>query len=376
MPTKRISVFLLARSLEVGGAERQLVSLAKGLHERGHCVTVCLFYRRGELLRDIENCGIEIVDLKKKGRWDLVGVLARAIAAVRRLKPDVIYSFLGGANLISAWIRPFADRASYVWSVRASNMQLAEYEFVRRLAYKIECGLSRTADLVIANSRAGADYSISNGFPRDKLIVVPNGIDSDRFRTVPELRARVRNALELTDEEVAIGVMARLDPMKGHDVFLRAAAIAAKRVPNLRFLCIGEGPELERLERMGEELGLSRRLTFTGRLEPVSALNALDIACSCSVWGEGFSNSIAEAMSCGLPVIVTDVGDSALIVGDVGTVVPPRSAEALAEAIVTQAAALDHHDGRRVRNRIIENFSPAAMVEGTLAAFRERLSLR
>jgi glycosyltransferase involved in cell wall biosynthesis len=126
---------------------------------------------------------------------------------------------------------------------------------------------------------------------------------------------------------------------------------------------------------MRDELGLGDRLSFTGPLEPVSALNALDIACSCSVWGEGFSNSVAEAMACGLPVIVTDVGDSAMIAGNAATVVAPRAPEALADAILAQAAALDRHDPGVPRARIVENFSPAAMVERTLEAFRSHLGL-
>jgi glycosyltransferase involved in cell wall biosynthesis len=373
--TTQISIFLLARSLEVGGAERQLVALAKGLHERGYKVTIGLFYRRGELLRDLEDSGIPVVDLGKKGRWDLAGFVARTAAAVRGAQPDVIYSFLGGANLIAAAIRPFVRSARYVWSVRASNMQLKEYGLTRRLAYRVERTISNLPDLIIANSSAGAAHAIRNGFPAGKLVVIPNGIDFERFRPDAKLRAAQRRKLALKAGDVAVGVMARLDPMKGHKVFLEAAAIAAARAPKLRFLCIGEGPELPELERIRDELGLGDRLSFTGPLEPVSALNALDIACSCSVWGEGFSNSVAEAMACGLPVIVTDVGDSAMIAGNAATVVPARAPEALADAILAQAAALDRHDPGVPRARIVENFSPAAMVERTLEAFRSHLGL-
>lgn len=370
-----LSIFLLSRALELGGTERQLIALATGLRDRGHSVTVGLFYRSGELVEDLERSGVPMVDLRKSGRWDLFGFSRRAVAALRRANPDVIYSFLVGPNLISAATRPFVRNSHRVWGFRASDMQLREYGWIRWIGFRMERIVSAIPDLIISNSSAGAAHAVAYGFPRDKFVVVPNGIDTSRFRPDPELRKLQRRKFGLSDDETAIGVMARLDPMKGHPVFLRAAAIARARAPNLRFLCIGNGSEFERLKVLGSKLGLGDRVMFTGAQEPVAALNALDIACSCSVWGEGFSNSIAEAMACGLPCIVTDVGDSAAIVGSAGIVVPASSPEALAQAMLTQSASLDRHEPEKVRARIVENFSVDAMVEGTLKAFRQRLAI-
>lgn len=132
---------------------------------------------------------------------------------------------------------------------------------------------------------------------------------------------------------------------------------------------------MQSLELIADEMGLGDRLFFTGESEPLAALNALDIACSSSIWGEGFSNSIAEAMACGLPCIVTDVGDSARIVGTAGTVIPPGSPTALADAILRQADSLEIHRAGVARAQIVENFSMSMMVEHTLEAFHERLRL-
>jgi glycosyltransferase involved in cell wall biosynthesis len=370
MAANKLSILLLARSLEVGGAERQLVLLAKGLKERGHSVEVALFYGGGSLVAELHDCGIEVVDLRKKGRWDLLGFMMRVIRELRRRRPDVVYSFLGGANLVAAAARVFSPRTRLVWSIRASNMDLMHYDRLHRIGYTIECGLSGLPDRIIANSSAGAAFAIRNGFPEAKVAIVPNGIDTDRFRPDPALRARQRRLFGLMDGQVAIGVLARLDPQKGHADFLRAASIAAAMDSTLRFLCIGSGPELERLENFAGELGLSGRIIFTGDQDPVAALNALDIACSCSVWGEGFSNSLAEAMACGLPCVVTDVGDSAQIVGPTASLVPPGSPEALAAELLRQAASLDRHDQAHPRARIVESFSSSAMVERTLDVLR------
>lgn len=370
MTAKLESIFFLTRSLDVGGGQRQVVVLAKALRERGHPVAVALFYAGGALEADLQGSGVEIVDLAKKGRWDVLPFMRTLIGELKRRRPDVIYSFLGASNLLAALARPFVPKTRLVWTILASNMDLSKYDWLWRTAYRVECRLSKTVDLIISNSRAGEAIAIRDGFPAEKIVVVPSGVDMARFRPQPTLRAEQRKAFGLREDEIAVGVLARLDPMKGYDFLLRAARIAKDRRSNLRFLCIGDGPLLGALQETANELGLGDSVLFTGEQEPVAALNALDICCSCSVWGEGQSNSVAEAMACGLPCVVTDVGDSARLVGSTGMVVPPGSAEALADALLAQATGLATYDKNRPIERIRDEFSAAVMTDETLEAFR------
>lgn len=127
---------------------------------------------------------------------------------------------------------------------------------------------------------------------------------------------------------------------------------------------------MDALQRLAKSLGIADRVQFTGELDPAAALNAFDVSCSPSIT-EGFSNAIAEAMACGVPCIVTDVGDSALIVGDSGTVVPPSSPTALAQAIEQAIRGLGKHDPKRPRQRIVDNFSIDRMVDRTVEVFRQ-----
>lgn len=367
-----LSIFLLARSLDVGGSERQLVELANGLRERGHDVHVALFYGGGALACELGAAGIDVIDLHKSGRWDVLPFLGKAIAALRRCRPDVIYSFLGGPNLVAAAIRRFAPQAALVWSVRNSSRDISVDNVAARLGFRLEAALARRADAIIANSSAGRDFAIGRGFPEHRIVVVPNGIDTARFRPDPELRAQQRLQLGLREDEIVVGVLGRLNATKDYPTFLRAAQRVARETPNVRFLCVGGGPELQRLERLATELGIRERVIFAGELDPVAALNAFDIACSPSLT-EGFPNAVAEAMSCGLPCVVTDAGDSAAIVGSLGTVVPISSPEPLAKAIQERIERLAEHDPERPRARIVENFSVDAMVERTLDAFRRHL---
>lgn len=366
---RSLSIFLLIRSLESGGAERQLVELARGLQERGHNVTIATFYKRGPLIVDVEQARIPLVDLKKRGRWEIFRFLMRARRALRQVDADVLYSFLGGANILAAAMRLGKSRAKLVWSVRSSDVDLSKYDWLHRVSYRIERLLSGAPDLIIANSYSGRDYAVGNGFPQKQIEVVPNGVDTNRFRRDRTLRHKQRLAWGLSDDQIAVGVLARLDPMKGHADFLLSAAKIARIHQNVRFICIGAGPEQARLKRLASELGMEE-VQFTGATtDPVASLNGLDICCSPSLFGEGFSNSIAEAMACGVPCVVTDVGDSARIVGDLGTVVS-RSREkshpdALADAILLAVEELPSVQSQKIRARISTYFSRRAMVDKT-----------
>ncbi|HEY6358829.1 MAG TPA: glycosyltransferase, partial [Vicinamibacterales bacterium] len=236
---------------------------------------------------------------------------------------------------------------------------------------------SARADLIIANSDAGRAHHMAHGYPSDRAITIPNGIDTDRFQPSPEARVAGRERWQLADAEVVIGVVARLDPMKGHPVLLRALVSVARQVPAVRVVCVGGGaPGYARhLAAETRRLNLERVVRWTGELDHLDALlPAFDLVCSPSVFGEGFSNAIAEAMACECPCVVTNVGDSAAIVGDTGLVVPPADPEGLADALVrmAQLAAADRQArGQRARARVVNTFSLHAMIRRTATAYRD-----
>jgi glycosyltransferase involved in cell wall biosynthesis len=354
-----------------GGAQRQLVELALGLREQGRRVTVGIFYSDGALVAELRQAEMPVIELHKRGRWDTAGFLRRLRRVIRDARPDVVYSFVGSANIFAAMVRPFISGTKLVWSIRSSDMDLAHYDWGHRLAYWVECRLSRIPDLIISNSHAGMKRAAAQGFPRQRIAVVPNGIDTTRFRPNPMLRQSQRGNWGVADDEVAVGTLARLDPMKGYPDFLEAAAQVARRRSDVRFICVGAGPEEHALKTLSVELGIADRVLFPGPTDdPVSALNGLDVFCSASIT-EGFSNAIAEAMACELRCVVTDVGDSALIVGHCGALVPRSNPAMLADAISQQLEALGEGEFKPGRDRIVEEFSIAAMVDRTVALFEQ-----
>ncbi len=367
-------VLFLIKSLEYGGAERQLVELAKGLNRKGHPVTVAVFYPGGPLEPDLAAEGIPVLSLDKRGRWEMFGFFWRLIRLVRGTRPEIIHGYLTMSNILTVLIKGFFPGTRVVWGLRASNMDLDEYDWLERLTSRLERWLAPGADLVIANSNAGRDYAISKGFPKDKILVIPNGLDTNRFRPDPEAGRRVREEWGVGDRQKLIGLVARLDPMKDHSTFLQAAARLAAERQEVKFVCVGDGPEeyRRRLLSFGRELGLGERLIWAGaRGDMPVVYNAFDIGTLSSSFGEGFPNVVAEAMACGVPCVVTDVGDSAWIVGDTGFVAPPKNPEALAAGWV---AALNLQvenpalAARRARDRIVANFGSEKLAERTSQA--------
>ena len=163
-------------------------------------------------------------------------------------------------------------------------------------------------------------------------------------------------------------MVGRLDPMKGHPTFLRAASLLAQKMPGVRFVCVGDGPDAYKneLAALGEQLGLSGNLVWAGPQADMRAVfNAFDLASSSSSFGEGFPNVIGEAMACKIPCVVTDVGDSPWIVEKTGMVVPPDDPKALAEGWEQFLKEDRNEKARKARLRIENNFSLDHLVNRT-----------
>jgi glycosyltransferase involved in cell wall biosynthesis len=373
-----MKIVLLIRSLTFGGAERQLVALARELHRRGHDVRVGVFYAGGPLEADLHAAGVPVTVFDKCGRWDVAGFLYRLVRFLREERPHVVHGYLGASNSLAVLTRPFHG-ARVVWGIRASDIDGDRYDWMYRFDMQIGRRLARFPDLLIANSHAGRDHVIALGYPSDRTIVIPNGIDADRFRPDAGLRRVIRADLGVSADELLVGRIGRLDPQKDYPTFLRAAAEVARQRPAVRFLCVGTGPAeyARHLRELGAELGLADRLIWTGARDDMPAVyNALDVMVSSSAYGEGLPNVVAEAMACGVPCAVTDSGDSAWVVGDLGRVVPPGDGQALAIATVELLDAVSGGavDRTAIRQRIVRDLSLENLVEQTESALRSLLT--
>ena len=215
------------------------------------------------------------------------------------------------------------------------------------------------------------------GYPAERIVVIPNGIDTERFQFDRAGRHRVRDEWRIAPDELLIGLAARLDPMKDQANFLEAVAKVRKALPSVRFACVGSGsPALTNaLRSHAERLGLADIGVWSGTRHDMPAVySAFDIAVSSAAFGEGFSNAIAEAMACQRLCVVTDVGDSGWIVGDTGAIVPSRDPQAMCSALLNLARSVTGpslRSGVQARARINELFNVRQLAERTISVLGE-----
>jgi glycosyltransferase involved in cell wall biosynthesis len=367
-----MKVLFFIGTLSLGGAERQLTVLAKGLAARGHSVSVATMYPGGKLENDIrDNPNIKLISLYPKRCSNpvlrLLQLLFAHIVLRRTVKNvDCLYSMLEVANLI-AWLATRGIKScKLVWGIRSSNM---EGHWKMALSDKLCVFVSPTVGLLIANSNAGLDCLIDRGYRPKRHEVVLNGIDTEKFRFHEGERKRVRDEINVTSVQLVVGIVARLDSMKDHQNFLKAASLVLNKVGNVKFLCVGDGPVeyASKLHLLANEYGLKGHIHWLGDRTDMAALySAMDLLVSSSCSGEGFPNVVAEAMSCGVPCVVTDVGDSATIVGDKARVVEARKPVDLARVICESLKKSPDANGRTITsNRIKENFSLKRLIDLT-----------
>lgn len=369
-------IVLLAVTLHRGGAERQLRVLAGALAGRGHRVTVVTYFPEGDHREALARDGrVELRTLHPRRARGKVGVLLQLLRAPSRLRavirdvgPDVVYSWLEIANLGAGRALGGEGDPPVVWGGRNTG---GRESLPVRMARRLGARRSPRIPLMICNSEAGRLAHEALGFRPARMAVVPNGIDTELFRPDRAAGAELRRAWLEGATGPLVGVVGRLDPMKDHGTFLAAAADLATTLPEARFVLVGGGPRDAALRDEAADRGVADRVVFAGEMEGMVAVhNALDLLVLSSAWGEGFSNVLGEALACGVPSVVTDVGDAASIVGDPERVVPAGDAGALAKAM---AAALEAPGPPRedLRRRVVEAFGVEAMVDATEKLLRE-----
>ncbi len=322
--------------LGAGGAERALAGLVAdrvagaGLEHRVLCLREGGFYAP---MVEAAGAGPDVIGGDGLGavpRW-----IAGVRAAVRRMRPQIVQSWMYYANVIAYGALRTMRRqggARLVWGIRCSDMDLDRYPSSLRRAVRIGARLSGKVDCIVANSHAGRQAHLALGYAGDRFRVIENGFDTAKFRPDPALRAATRRELGLDDDAFAVGIVARVDPMKDYPAFLAAL----ERVPNAVGVAVGAGTEA--LVGPANFRGIGRQ-SDSQRYH-----NAFDVLVSCSAFGEGMSNAIGEAMACGCPVVATDVGDARRMLtgGDdlppAGEIVAPGDAGALGDRLAVLMA--------------------------------------
>ncbi len=359
------TVIHVISGLDRGGAEAQLLALARRQAARARTIVVSVM-SGGDLVPEFRKSGIEVHHLLSRRNFPNPLTILRLARLICRAQPDVVQGWMYHGNLAATLALSLSRRradTTLIWGLRCSKMDLQHYGWKLRLAVHAGAKLSRLPDAIVANAEAGRSVHRSMGYRNARFEVIHNGIDSERFFPEPSKRAPRRAELGLPPDARVLANVARVDPMKSHALLIDALA----RTPDLWCLLAGRGTEAfaggEQLIAMGQTTDVP------------GVLAAADGIVSTSSYGEGFSNAIAEGMASGLVPVVTDVGDSRVIVGDIGWIVPPRDPEALAAALRAFRDASDSElaaRGAAARARIVERF-PLDALDARFAALYQAL---
>jgi len=365
-------VCLLIGQLGLGGAEKQLVLLARGLSARGIRTHLLVMFEKGPREDELSNSGVHVVELGFRPRssgWRSYVVnfraLARLVMFLRRERPQVFQAFLFAAYVIAA---P-AARLARVPVLVAGRRSLGYFKKGNRLALAVERIATRWTDFLVANATAIADeVQRDEGVPAAKISVIPNGMQRCEFE--PAEPADVPTLLPV------VLCVANLSAHKGHRHLLQACSALQSSGHPCTLVLIGEGPERVALERLAGRLGIDVR--FLGaRTDVAGFLARADVVVLPSLY-EGSSNAVMEAMAAGRPVVATAVGGTPELLEGRGVLVPPADADGLAEGLreVLSDGEAAADLGRKARAWAMANLTDDVMVDRYVALYGRLLEGR
>jgi glycosyltransferase involved in cell wall biosynthesis len=367
-----VRIVYITSSLGTGGAEIMLYQLLDKMRCENFEPFVISLMDKGSLGEKIETSGVPVHTLGMRSGRPTIKGLVRLYRILVNVRPDLIQGWMYHGNLAATiGAALLHTHPPVVWSIHHSLHSIGAERPLTRAVIRLSALLSGQPALVLFVSRLSVGQHQRFGFDTRRHRVIPNGFDCDAFRPDPSARKMIRKELNVEERHVLIGLLARYHPMKDHRNFLEAAARLAALRPEVRFMLAGTGVDTDNSEliQLITAHGISDRVDLLGERKDVSALlSALDILC-CSSFGEAFPLIVGEAMASGVPCVVTDVGDTAWLVGETGRVVPPKDPEALAAGL-SDLVELGEEGrqmlGNRARQRILANFS----IDGIVSEYR------
>jgi glycosyltransferase involved in cell wall biosynthesis len=363
-------ILLLSTSLGLGGADRQILYLAHALLAHQYEVRLVSMTTLGEMGSQAVAEGLPIVSLDmKRGRADWQG-FQRLVTLLQNWNPHLLTSFMYHANLLGRLAGKWAGVPLIVTSIRSERNGGVSRDWLMRLTNWMDhCCTTNSQQVAHSLGERGL-------LPREKLRVIPNGVDIAALTAPKEERVRLRNELGLAPTEFVWLAIGRLLPQKDYPTLLQAFQPLAKAPA--RLLIAGRGPLLDELQQQTRQLGIASQVTFLGvRHDIASLLAAADGFVLSSAW-EGMPNVVMEALAAARPVVATQVGGVSELVeaGKSGFLVPARDSSGLSQAmqhLMTLSLEQRQQMGLRGRDHVAAHYTLRAMADRWMALYGELL---
>ncbi len=379
-PQAPLRAVFITTTLSTGGAELMLLKLLQHLDRSRFEPSVVSLKTKGDVGPRLEALNIPVLELNLRPGFPNPLKLLRLVLFLRKNRPALVQTWMYHADLLGGLAARLAGCLRVVWSLRNSNLDAQFTKRTTRWVVSVCAAMSRwLPTAVLSCSERAREIHAAAGYRCQKFSVIPNGFDVIKYKPDPLAKQSVRAELNLPLSTLLVGLIARNDPQKNHQGFIEAAAQISRALPTVNFLLAGDGVDYQNttLNAAIQEKGLAGQVHLLGRRDDVPRIMAsLDVLALSSLYGEAFPNVLGEAMACAVPCVVTDVGDSAEIVGSTGRVVMPGDMRDLATQIVDlllmppQAKA---DLGQLARNRILSRFE-ISHVARRYEAFYESLA--
>lgn len=370
-----VRVLHVIPGLESGGAEGQLLTLGRLMASRGVEQRVVTMTPEGVLRDSYAPIFGDLFDIGMTRGAVSIAAVARFHRILKDVRPDLVHAWMYHACLLVA-VTP--ARVPTVWSIRHGLDAPDHLRPLTRFIVRTLPALEFRARTVVFNSVTSRNQHVRWGYSERKSLVIPNGVDTDRFVPARESGLKRRQEFGIPEDHRVVGYLGRLHAVKGWDLFCRAAASVLRHRRDVIFVMAGPASdtEIQELHRLLNKLGIASAVRFIGfEGDAPRYLAMLDILVSPSR-SEGFPNAVVEAMASGVPCVVTDVADNASIVGETGVVVDPkvesigRGIQSLLDLGATDRDAI----ATAVRQRAVTRFGSAATADALVSTYR-RLDL-
>jgi glycosyltransferase involved in cell wall biosynthesis len=364
-----MKLLFVTTGLNIGGAERAMYTIiSNGLSEK-YIIKIISLRDMGHYGEKFESDGIEVCCLNLQNPLNLFFSILKAFNLARKFKPDLVQGWMYHGNIFSLLFGLFTfTKPRIFWGIRQTIYDIRKEKILTQMVIRLEAKLSFFAHAIIYNSKKSQNQHESIGFSKKNSIYIPNGFNLFIWRPDDGKRKELRKELGISENSFVIGYVGRFHQMKNIELLFEAMESVLSENSNSIFLVIGENTDRKnsKLKPYYDQLPPKQVVSLGIRVDIPEVIQCIDLLCLTSAWGEGFPNVIGEAMATGVPCVATDIGDSALIIGETGWVTPPNNVELLAKSInlaLSESTSTYNSRSLASKKRISENYDITNIVD-------------
>jgi glycosyltransferase involved in cell wall biosynthesis len=329
-------IVYIVTGLNIGGAERAVYNIITNGLDSKYVIKIVSLRDMGHYGAKFESSGIDVSCLNLQNPLNLFSGIVKLFKLTREFEPDLVQGWMYHGNIFSLLVCLFARvKPKVFWGIRHTIYDIRKEKFLTRLVIKLEAKFSFFVNAIIYNSKKSQNQHESIGFSKKNGIYIPNGFDFSVWKFNDRGRKKMKEELRIPDNSFVIGYIGRYHKMKNIELLFKVMVNVLSKNPNLRFLVIGKNTDIKnsKLKPYYNRLPPEQVISLGERTDIPEVIQCIDLLCLTSTWGEGFPNVIGEAMASRIPCIATDIGDSSLIIGETGWVIPSNDAKLLTNSI-------------------------------------------